>query len=169
MTIESMRPEDLADVAAINADNIGDVDPISVDQLAEVLESCRVALVAKVPNVGVVGFGIVVDSSCQYQSERTAWALAAGEHDLHLDRVAFDMNYSGLGLGPALYNELDDHIFNISRDAGTGSITLTSLVQIDPPNQHSIHFHEARSFETIDSAVFGGATIALTCKTYADA
>ena len=99
MTIESMRPEDLADVAAINADNIGDVDPISVDQLAEVLESCRVALVAKVPNVGVVGFGIVVDSSCQYQSERTAWALAAGEHDLHLDRVAFDMNYSGLGLG----------------------------------------------------------------------
>lgn len=164
-----MRPEDLAAVAAINADNIGDVDPISIDQLAEVLESCRVALVAKTPDVGVVGFGIVVDSSCQYQSERTAWALATGEHDLHLDRVAFDMNYSGLGLGPALYNELDNRIFSISRNADTGSITLTSMVRIDPPNQHSIGFHAVRNFETIDSAVFGGTTIALVCKTYAGA
>lgn len=162
-----MRPEDLVAVATINADNIGDVDPISIDQLAEVLESCRVALVAKTPEVGVVGFAIVVDSNCQYQSERTAWALATGEHNLHLDRVAFDMNYSGLGLGPALYNELDDRISSISRNADTGSITLTSMVRIDPPNQHSIEFHTTRNFETIDSAVFGGATIALACKTYA--
>jgi predicted GNAT superfamily acetyltransferase len=166
VTILEMRSEDLDAVAAINAANIGDVDPVGHDELALIVESCRFALVAEAPDVGVVGFAITIDAECRHLSERARWALATGDADLHLERVAFDMDYSGLGLGLALYNELDDRVLASGRDVGAESITLTSMVRVDPPNRHSVDFHAARGFETVGQAQFDDALVALVRRTY---
>ena len=166
MTIRTMRPDDVEAVVGINSMNLGDVDPVSADQVTQMLESGPIALVAEAPDIGVVGFAVVIDSGSPYRSERADWALKIGGADLHLERVAFDMTYSGLGLGLALYNELDERILTVGREAGAEPITLTSMVRVEPPNRHAIDFHTVRGFETVDQADFGDSTIAVARKTY---
>lgn len=162
--IREMTPDDVARAVEVNAMNLIDVDAITVDRLATVLASSRVALVAIEPAGSIVGLCIVVDDSCGYLSDRARWALSTG--DLHIDRVVFDMNFSGFGLGLAIYNELDRRIDEIAAAQPSRTITLTSLVRVDPPNQHSIGFHAKRGFEPIDRANFDGTMFELTRRTY---
>ena len=168
MTIRAMGPDDLEAVVEINSMNLADVDPVGVDEVAKLLESARIALVAEAPEVGVVGFAFVVDDTSAYVSERARWAFETGGADLHLERVAFDMSYSGQGLGLALYNELDERILAIGRGIGAEAVTLTSMVRVEPPNEHSVRFHAIRGFETVGQADFDGSTIAVARKAYGD-
>lgn len=155
-----MTPDDLASAVAINQMNLIDVDDIALDDLGRVLADSHIALVAVEPEGSVVGFCLIIDQACGYLSSRAAWAFEKSGLGLHIDRVVFDMRFSGFGLGLALYNELD------ARIAEFGTITLTSLVRVDPPNQHSIGFHEKRGFVEIARASFDGQQFALTRRAY---
>jgi len=155
-----MSSDDLAAARQINEGNLSDVDSISEDDLGRVLADSRVALVAVEPEGSVVGFCLIIDESCGYLSERAAWSFSTSGSGLHIDRVVFDMNFSGFGLGLALYNELDQRINALS------PTTLTSLVRTDPPNTHSVGFHDKRGFVKVAESVFGGQTFALTRRAY---
>ncbi|WP_420639529.1 GNAT family N-acetyltransferase [Candidatus Poriferisocius sp.] len=166
MTIRSLRQDDLDSVAAINQLNVGDVGPISDHQLALVLSSSRMAFAVENDEGNVVGFALIIDAACGHLTPRAEWALQAGAADLHLERVAFDMTYSGQGLGLALYDEIDARILEVAAGVGAGTTTLSSLVCLDPPNQHSIGFHSSRGFDVLDRATFDNTTIGVACKTY---
>ena len=155
-----MSPDDLQRALEINQGNLADVDSITIDELGRVLADSRIALVAVEPEGSIVGFCLVIDASCGYLSDRAAWALRISGDGLHIDRVVFDMRFSGFGLGLALYDELDRRI----TEAGTAS--LTSLVRVDPPNQHSIGFHDKRGFVTIEWSMCEGQQFALTRRPY---
>ena len=160
-----MSPDDLERAVDINQGNLSDVDSITTDDLARVLADSRVALAAVEPEGSLVGFCLIIDESCGSLSDRAAWSLKEGAirtsgFGLHIDRVVFDMRFSGFGLGLALYNELDRRITEIS---GT---TLTSLVRVDPPNAHSVGFHDKRGFVEIARSTFGGQQFALTRRSY---
>lgn len=165
-----MSLDDLDHALAINQMNLSDVDSITIDDLGRVLADSRIALVAVEPEGSVVGFCLIIDESCGHLSDRAAWAFGTSGSGLHIDRVVFDMNFSGFGLGLALYNELDRRIDELAavKDSATdsGATTLTSLVRIDPPNQHSVMFHDKRGFVTIDRAMFGGQQFALARRVY---
>ncbi len=162
-----MTPADLPAVMAVNESNVGDVGSIGTDQLAGILDDSPIALVAVGSEGAVVGFCLVIDATCAHQTPRAAWALAAAAPDLHLERVAFDMRYSGKGLGLALYDELDRRIESIAADAPSSRITLTSLVRLEPPNEHSIGFHASRGFEIVDRATFDDVTVGVAVKAFA--
>ena len=160
MTIRQMTPGDLSSAADINQGNLADVDSITIEKLGRVLADSKIALVAVEPEGSVVGFCLIIDESCGYLSDRAAWAVATSGTGLHIDRVVFDMNFSGFGLGLALYNELDRLIIE------TGATTLTSLVRVDPPNEHSVFFHNKRGFVEIGRSTFGGQVFALSRRTF---
>ncbi|CAN5405618.1 hypothetical protein BH10ACT2_BH10ACT2_24140 [soil metagenome] len=172
LTIRALKHDDLQAARTINESNLSDVDSISIDELGRVLADGRIALAAVEPGGSVVGFCLIIDEACGYLSERAAWSFRTsqslrnsqpsefGGSGLHIDRVVFDMNFSGFGLGLALYNELDAAI------AELGPTTLTSLVRTDPPNKHSVGFHERRGFVTIAQSTFGGQQFALTRRVY---
>ena len=155
-----MLPADLARAREINRLNLSDVDELSLLDLGRVLADSKIALVAVEPEGSVVGFCVIIDESCGYLSPRAAWAINTSGPGLHIDRVVFDMKFSGFGLGLALYNELDRLI------EACGATTLTSLVRIDPPNQHSVGFHNARGFVTLAESMFDGQKFALTRRAY---
>lgn len=159
-----MTPGDVARAVEVNTMNLIDVDAITVAELGRVLADSKVALVAIEPAGSIVGFCVVVDESCGHLSDRARWAIRDG--GLHIDRVVFDMKFSGFGLGLELYNELDRRINEIAAAQPSGTVTLTSLVRVDPPNQHSIGFHEKRGFEPIDRETFDDTVFELTRRTY---
>jgi predicted GNAT superfamily acetyltransferase len=161
-----MSPDDLERALEINQGNLADVDSITIDDLGRVLGDSKIALVAVEPEGAVVGFCLIIDESCGYLSERAAWALSTAGPGLHIDRVVFDMRFSGFGLGLALYNELDRRIAALAAATDSGTTTLTSLVRIDPPNQHSVSFHNARGFLMVDESMFDGQKFALASRAY---
>lgn len=161
-----MSAGDLDRALAINEMNLSDVDPIAIDDLGRVLADSKVALVAIEPEGSIVGFCLIIDESCSYLSDRAAWAFQSSGPGLHIDRVVFDMRFSGFGLGLALYNELDRQVDELAAATPSGTTTLTSLVRTDPPNEHSVMFHGRRGFATIDQAQFGGQQFALTRRAY---
>jgi predicted GNAT superfamily acetyltransferase len=161
-----MATDDLDAVLAINDLNTGDVGSIDAEQLSGILDDSRIALVAIAPEGELVGFCLVVDAGCRHHTPRSAWAFETAAPDLHLERVAFDMQYSGYGLGLALYDELDLRIEGFAAASPSGEITLTSLVRLEPPNEHAIGFHAKRGFETVDQASFGDVTVGVAAKTY---
>ncbi len=160
MTIRVMLPSDLDRALAINQMNLSDVDAISIADLGTVLADGKIALVAVEPEGSIVGCCLIIDETCGYLSDRAAWAINTSGQGLHIDRVVFDMKFSGFGLGLALYNELDQRIVD------SGETTLTSLVRIDPPNTHSVGFHNSRGFVTLDEAMFEGQKFALARRSY---
>lgn len=155
-----MTANDVERARAVNEMNLSDVDAISSADLATVLADSKVALVAVEPEGSIVGFCLIIDETCGYLSPRAAWATERSGPGLHIDRVVFDMNFSGFGLGLALYNELDRRIEEL------GATTLTSLVRVEPPNAHSVMFHNKRGFVELDRAKFGENQFALTRRTY---
>lgn len=166
MTIRAMTPDDLEQALEINQGNLSDVDSITVDNLGLVLASSRIALVAVEPEGSVVGFCLVIDQDCSYLSPQAAWALQTSGSGFHIDRVVFDMRYSGYGLGLALYNELDQQIDRRAAVTESGRTMLTSLVRVEPPNEHSVGFHAKRGFTTLERASFDGRVFALTRREY---
>jgi uncharacterized protein len=164
MTIRSMTSADLPTVLEINSMNGADVDALSADDLETLLADSTIALVAVDPeSSSVVGFCVVIDSSCRLRTERSTWAFERGA-DLHLDRVAFDMRYSGRGLGLALFDDLDARIAGL---ADTDALALTSIVRTDPPNAHAVGFHAVRGFTDVDRRVCGDVTWTLTNRSFA--
>ncbi len=169
MTIRPMTEADLDAVLAINDLNTDDVGPLDAGALAGLLADSRIALVAESPQGpegGVVGFCLVVDPTCAHPTPRAAWALGAAQPDLHMERVAFDMRFSGLGLGLLLYDELDARIEALRAASPFGEIRFSSMVRLQPPNEHAIGFHAKRGFEIVDQATFDGVTVGVAVKTY---
>lgn len=158
--IRGMTSADVDRACEINEMNLTDVDAISAADLGRVLAGSRIALVAVEPEGSIVGFCLVIDESCGHLSDRASWAIASSGPGLHIDRVVFDMNFSGFGLGLMLYNELDLLIEE------SGMKTLTSLVRVEPPNAHSVMFHNKRGFVEIDRATFGESQFALTRRDF---
>lgn len=160
MTIRVMLPTDLDRAREINQMNLSDVDAITVEDLGRVLADAKIALVAVEPEGSVVGFCLIIDETCGYLSDRATWAISTSGSGLHIDRVVFDMKFSGFGLGLALYNELDRRIEELA------AATLTSLVRIEPPNTHSVGFHNSRGFVTLAETMFDGQKFALARRTF---
>jgi len=160
VTIRQMTPDDLARAVEINEANLSDVDSITIENLGRVLADSKIALVAVEPEGSVVGFCLIIDESSGYLSGRGAWATTTSGTGLHIDRVVFDMSFSGFGLGLALYNDIDRQIME------SGATTLTSLVRVDPPNEHSVFFHNKRGFVELARSTFDGSVFALTRRSF---
>ena len=161
-----MTAADADRAVAINQANLGDVDSVDENEMVAIVGSSLIALAAEGPEGDVVGFAVVVDQSCRLLTPRAVWALSNPATDLHLERVTFDMQYSGLGLGAELFDELDERLLGLAAASDAGRLTLTSLVRRDPPNQHAIQFHEAKGFEVVDQRAFGGTVLDLAAKAY---
>ena len=158
--IRGMTPADIDRAREINEMNLTDVDAISAADVRRVLADSKIALVAVEPEGSIVGFCLIIDETCSYLSPRAAWATATAGPGLHIDRVVFDMNFSGFGLGLMLYNELDRLIEEL------GGKTLTSLVRVEPPNAHSVMFHDRRGFGELDRTNFGDSQFALMRRSF---
>jgi len=139
VVIRSIIPADLGRILEINQANVPEVGSIDADRLAFLVDESPIALAVDLDG-WTVGFCLVMASDSNYDSVNYRWFTARHDDFMYLDRVAFEVEAQGRGLGTLLYAEVD----RLMVERGDSHLALE--VNVDPPNEPSLAFHARRGF-----------------------
>jgi predicted GNAT superfamily acetyltransferase len=139
VVIRPIEQGDLGRILEINEANVPEVGSVDGDRMAFLLAESLIALAVDVDG-RTVGFCLVMPSDSRYDSVNYRWFTARYENFMYLDRVAFDIEAQGRGLGTLLYAEVDRLMVE------RGDTQLALEVNVDPPNEPSLAFHARRGF-----------------------
>lgn len=158
--IRDLLPDDLDRVHAINQANVPEVGTLRREQLDDLLEESAFALVVE-DGGELVGFCVLIAPGSPYRSVNYRWFMDRYDDAMYLDRVAFDADHRGRGLGTRLYAEVERRIVHEHPDLAR----LTLEVNLDPPNEPSMAFHARRGFVEVGRQVTDyGAEVCLMQK-----
>ena len=90
----------------------------------------------------IVGFLIALTPGKDYHSPNYKWFEKKFDSFMYVDRIVIDPAYQNNGLGWAFYNNLRDFTRG-------GSPRITCEVNLRPPNEGSIIFHEKYGFRQV--------------------
>lgn len=123
----------------INQANVPALGEETPDSLGRIMEWSSMAIGVDVDS-GLVGFCLVLDPDQPYSSPNYLWFQERYSNFVYLDRVGFAASHRGQGHGAALYAEVE-------RRAGLGQRSSFTLeVNLDPPNDGSMRFHQRLGF-----------------------
>ena len=142
-TVRPIEPGDLARVLEINQANVPEVGSIDAERLDYLVAESTLALVVALGGQ-VLGFCLVLPPDSTYDSVNYRWFAERFDDFMYLDRVAFDAEAQGRGLGTLLYEEVDRQLASLDN---AGRLTLE--VNDDPPNETSLAFHAKRGFTEV--------------------
>ncbi len=138
--IRPIEPGDLDHILAINEANTPEVGSVDAERMGFIVDESPIALVVEVGDA-VAGFCLVLGSNSSYDSVNYRWFTERYDDFMYLDRVAVAAHHRGQGLGTLLYAEVDRSM------AELGDVALLALeVNLDPPNDGSLRFHERLGF-----------------------
>ena len=140
VVIRPIEHVDLVRILEINQANVPEVGSVDADRMAFLLGESPIALAVELEGT-IVGFCLVMTSGSVYDSVNYRWFTERFDDFMYLDRVAFDADAQGRGLGTLLYAEVD----RLMAEADTAS-NLALEVNIEPPNEPSLAFHARRGF-----------------------
>lgn len=138
--IRSIDGSDLARILEINEANVPEVGSVDAARLEFIHAESPIALAVEVDDT-VAGFCLVLGPDSTYDSVNYRWFTERYDDFFYLDRVAFDADHQGRGLGTQLYGEVD-RLMSAMR-AGS---RLALEVNVDPPNEVSLAFHSRLGF-----------------------
>ena len=113
---------------------LGDLD---MPRLRQLVDWAAVALVAEEAGRGE-GFLLALGAGQPYDSPNYRWLEERFEDQLYVDRIA--VASPNRGLGARLYQALMER---------AGHRTLTCEVNLRPPNEGSVRFHEREGFREV--------------------
>ena len=139
-----MRPltdDDLPAALALNNANVPAVNELDPDSLRAIVEVSTVALAAVDPTgSALVGFCLVLPPGTDYGSGNYAWFGERYDDFVYLDRVAVDADRRALGVGRALYAEVERLV---------AAQWFLLEVNLRPRNDVSLAFHERLGFTEV--------------------
>ena len=141
--IRPIQPVDLDRILEINAANVPEVGAVDADRMAYLLGQSPIALAVELDG-RIVGFCLVLPPDSDYDSVNYRWFTERYDDFMYLDRVAFDAEAQGRGLGTLLYAEVDRLMVERARES-----RLALEVNVDPPNEPSLAFHARRGFTEV--------------------
>ncbi|MDH3757305.1 MAG: GNAT family N-acetyltransferase [Gammaproteobacteria bacterium] len=158
ITFRNVEATDLESVLQLNEASVPAVNSVDLDQMRWFAANAayfRVALRSE----AFAGFLIGMRPGTTYASPNYRWFCAAYEDFGYIDRVAVAGNARRLGLATRLY-----HDFEASLPASAG--VLTCEVNLVPPNESSMRFHEGYGFRTVGTQTLenGRKKVALMAK-----
>lgn len=160
MLIRDVTTADFDRLLVINEANVPEVGPLNAERLAFLVDESAIALVVDGGDE-LVGFCIVLAPGSTYGSVNYRWFMDRYDDALYLDRVAFDASAQGRGLGQALYAEVNRRMI---ADFGEFPV-LTLEVNVDPPNEPSLRFHQRQGFTEVGRQTYGeGIEVSLMAR-----
>ncbi|MEM1333406.1 MAG: GNAT family N-acetyltransferase [Actinomycetota bacterium] len=159
MLIRDVADADLDALWAINEANVPNVGSVDRIRFAALAREAVIAL-AVVVDDRLVGFTFVFAPGAEYDSENYLWFMEHVPGAYYLDRVAFDAEVQGRGLGRALYDEVADRLARDHSDASA----LTLEVNVDPPNEQSLRFHRRQGFVEVGRRTSKGIEVSLMSR-----
>ena len=154
-TPESLGPDDLAAVHALNQHYAEELSSLTPLRLAELVSQAVYARCIRMPaGERLAGFLIAFNEASTYDGENFRWFKARFDRFVYIDRIAVAPHAHGRGVARNLYADLFYWAYL------RGHTRLTCEVNIMPPNPASLKLHAALGFQEI-----GQATLTEGCKT----
>jgi predicted GNAT superfamily acetyltransferase len=138
--IRPIEPGDLDHILAINEANTPEVGSVDAERMRFIVGESPIALAVEVGDT-IAGFCLVLGSDSAYDSVNYRWFTERYDDFMYLDRVAFAASHRGRGLGTLLYAQVDRAMAELDNVAA-----LALEVNVDPPNEGSLRFHERLGF-----------------------
>lgn len=157
--IRPAGPDDLDVLLEINQVNVPEVGSVDREKLAFLVDESVIALVVAVDDA-IAGFCVVLGPGSTYDSGNYRWFMDRDPSVLYLDRVAFDPAWQGRGLGSALYRR----VFDEMAERFPSAPELTLEVNVDPPNEPSLAFHERLGFAEVGRRTSHGLEVSLMSR-----
>ena len=158
ITIRKVEETDLEAVLRLNAASIPAVNRVDLEQMRWFAANAAYFSVATC-NEQLAGFLIGMRPGTSYASPNYRWFSNRYDDFGYIDRVAIDESARRLGLATRLYRD-----FEACLPGCVG--VLTCEVNIVPPNESSMRFHENYGFRTIGTQTLddGHKEVALMAK-----
>ncbi len=157
--LRPIESTDVARVLEINTANVPEVGPLDHERLGFLLTESAIALCVEHDD-DVVGFCLVLAGGSTYASVNYGWFMNRYPDALYLDRVALDASVRGRGWGTALYAEVERRM----RNDFPAVTALTLEVNIDPPNDPSLRFHDKLGFSEVGRQMSHGIEVSLMLR-----
>lgn len=165
--IREIVESDLVDILRINQANVPQVGSLDLDSVRFLVGESHVALVFEqierdgAQQVGTpMGFCLILAPGSSYDSVNYTWFMEQHPGVMYLDRVAFDAAFQGAGHGRALY----EHVELLIRSDAPDTPGLGLEVNIDPPNEPSLRFHDKLGFAEVGRQMSHGIEVSLMFK-----
>lgn len=161
ITLRTVEETDLENVLRLNEASVPAVNSIGLEQMywfARHATCFRVALRSH----AIAGFLIGLRPGTTYASPNYRWFCDTYDDFGYIDRVAVADSARRLGVATRLYRDFEASL-------PTGVPVLTCEVNIQPPNESSMRFHEGYGFRTVGTQTLenGHKKVALMAKTIA--
>lgn len=140
--IRTVGAGDLARVEVLNAAAIPHVNGIPWDLFERFRRQAAYFRVAE-REAEILGFLVALTPEAEYHSPNFRWFQERYESFLYIDRIVVDEGARGSGLGTLFYRDLEE----VARERGIPR--LTCEVNLRPPNEGSMRFHERFGFEVV--------------------
>lgn len=157
--LRDCRQQDLPQIRELNEAAIPAVNRLSLDELEWFRIKADYFRVAVQSDV-IGGFLVGLKQGREYASENYRWFSNRFRHFAYIDRIVVGESARRRGLASRFYRDFAER-------CGPGSKRLVCEVNLKPPNDSSMQFHERMGFTQIDSqATEGGRKqVALLMRT----
>ncbi len=135
--LRHLRDTDLADVLTLNERNVAELAPMDETRLHELRDLADRFDVLDVDGA-FAGFVITFAPGTTYDSENYRWFTGRHERFYYLDRIVLHDDFRRRGLGSFVYDEMERVAAPYTR--------LCLEVNLVPPNEPSLAFHDARGY-----------------------
>ena len=158
ITLRDVGEADLADVLRLNEASVPAVNSVDLDQMRWFAANAAYFRIA-MRGSAFAGFLIGMRPGTRYASPNYRWFCDAYEDFGYIDRIAISRDARRLGLATLLYRD-----FEASLPASAG--VMTCEVNLVPPNESSMRFHEDYGFRTVGTQTLdnGSKKVALMAK-----
>jgi predicted GNAT superfamily acetyltransferase len=160
LTITNVKPNDLADILALNDAEVPHVGAVDIEQMHWFAEHATCFRVARLDG-GLAGFLIGLQPGSDYHSENYRWFCEHYRDFAYVDRVAVAASARRHGVASALYRDF-------AACVPAPVKLMTCEVNLEPPNETSMHFHERLGFRQVDTLSHdaGKKVVALLVKEF---
>lgn len=154
--IRTATLQDLETIRSLNEAALPHVNSIPIADFEEFLQMTKHFVVIEMENE-IAGFLITLDEKQSYDSVNYQFFLDQYDSFEYVDRIVIGDAFKGRGCGKALYQFLFEN---------TEYPRVTCEVNIEPPNDASMKFHEKMGFYEVGQHRSEGGTklVSLKCK-----
>lgn len=146
-----IRPYETQDKEAIlqlNEDSVSVLSPMDTNRFVHLKSMSRLILVAEYDKK-VVAFLMGFSDRADYDSVNYQWFSARLKSFFYIDRIVVNNKYRSCGIGRTFYSKISDLA---SRE---GMKWLVAEIDIEPPNETSLKFHNKQQFVEVAKQTVG--------------
>ena len=148
--LRDARSEDYPEILRLNTAAVPNVNQIDAEKLKELHQQAAALVVAQEKGSGdIAGFLLIITEGADYDSLNYQYFTANYPSFAYVDRVVVSPDHQRKGIGRLFYQCL----FEIAAGRPT-----TCEVNIEPPNEQSMAFHQQLGFTPVAEQATEGGT-----------